>query len=113
MFLHQLISSSPLVELGLYCIQLQDERDWSFIVESMDLSLLEILDTGSVSTGQLFLSTHASDLFFFEDGSSSQRYKVCQGSPARSPSGHRPFVGEEAFEPPETLALLYNSGSVY
>lgn len=64
MFLHQLISSSPLVELGLYCIQLQDERDWSLIVESMDLSLLEILDTGSVApVSSFYQRTHWTFLF--------------------------------------------------
>lgn len=63
LFMHQLISSSPLVELDLRCVQLQDERDWSLIVESMDLSLLRILDIGSVITSQLFSSTHAMDLF--------------------------------------------------
>lgn len=63
LFLHQLISSSPLVELDLRCIQLQDEHDWSLIVESMDLLLLRILDIGSVITSQLFSSTHAMDLF--------------------------------------------------
>ncbi|KAI9235063.1 MAG: hypothetical protein BYD32DRAFT_470767 [Podila humilis] len=63
LFLHQLISLSPLVELDLRCIQLQDKQDWSLIVESMDLSLLRILDIGSVITSQLLSLTHAMDLF--------------------------------------------------
>lgn len=62
LFLRQLISSSPLVELNLRCVQLQDEHDWLLIVESMDLSQLRILDAGSVITRQLFSSAYAVDL---------------------------------------------------
>lgn len=62
LFLHQLIFASPLVELHLKLVQPRENCDWSLIVESLDFSLLEILDVGTFSLNQI-LVTNAMDLF--------------------------------------------------
>ncbi|KAG0033745.1 hypothetical protein BGZ82_005991 [Podila clonocystis] len=63
LFLDQVIFSSPLVELHLKNVELEDECDWEPIVEGMDFLLLEILDISAIITKQLNSGTNALGLF--------------------------------------------------
>lgn len=44
-------------------IQLQDERDWTFLAESLDSSPLRTLDIGWCSMSQLLSAKHSTDIF--------------------------------------------------
>ncbi|KAG0337621.1 hypothetical protein BG000_005209 [Podila horticola] len=43
LFIHNLINSSPLVDLSLETIQLQDNQDWDLVINAIDFSHLEVL----------------------------------------------------------------------
>ncbi|KAG0340651.1 hypothetical protein BG000_011429 [Podila horticola] len=62
LFLQHLIFSSPLVELHLKNVQLQDKRDWALLVDTVDLTSLQTLDLGEHGFRQLLSVPHAIDL---------------------------------------------------
>ncbi|KAG0340654.1 hypothetical protein BG000_011432 [Podila horticola] len=66
LFLQRLIFSSPLVELHLRSVQLQDKRDWILVIDIVDLSLLQVLDLGEHGFMQLLSMPHVIDLFVSE-----------------------------------------------
>ncbi|KAF9382809.1 hypothetical protein CPC16_009192 [Podila verticillata] len=59
LIIFQLICASPMVELCLQNIRLQESRDWELIVDGLDFSLLKMLDLGSACIGQLISMPHA------------------------------------------------------
>ncbi|KAI9232403.1 MAG: hypothetical protein BYD32DRAFT_491267 [Podila humilis] len=59
----QLISASPIIELCFQNAQLQESRDWELIVDSVDYSLLKVLDLGAACIGQLVSIPDAANLF--------------------------------------------------
>lgn len=63
LFLEMVIFASPLVELHLENIDLEDECDWELIVEGVDFSLLEILNASDVTSNYLNSGANALDLF--------------------------------------------------
>lgn len=63
LFIHQLIHSSPLVELYFKNVLLQDKRDWRLIVECIDSLLLETFGLCQGSTAQLVDAREAWELF--------------------------------------------------
>ncbi|KFH74192.1 hypothetical protein MVEG_01405 [Podila verticillata NRRL 6337] len=63
LLIHQMVSSGLLIELNLTNVQLQDERDWTFLVESLDSSPLKTLDMGWCSMNQLLSAKYSVDLF--------------------------------------------------
>jgi len=63
LFIHQLISASPIVELCFLNVQLQEVRDWTLLVESIDFSMLKTLDLGTACTDQLVSTSEAANLF--------------------------------------------------
>lgn len=63
LLVHQMVSSGLLIELHLRNVQLQDERDWTFLVESLDSSPLKILDMGWCSMNQLLSAKYPTDIF--------------------------------------------------
>ncbi|KAG0339225.1 hypothetical protein BG000_002594 [Podila horticola] len=66
LFVHQLLSTSPLAELHLVDVQLQDGRDWVLLISSIDLSLLQTLDLGEHGVIQFLSVPDAVDLFVSE-----------------------------------------------
>ncbi|KFH63748.1 hypothetical protein MVEG_10441 [Podila verticillata NRRL 6337] len=63
LFIIQLISASPMVELCFQNVRLQESRDWELIVDSVDFSLLKMLDLGAACIGQLISMSYAANLF--------------------------------------------------
>ncbi|KFH74050.1 hypothetical protein MVEG_01263 [Podila verticillata NRRL 6337] len=53
LFIHRLLYSSPLVELSLENVRLREDHDWHFIMESIDLALMESLSLCMSSASQL------------------------------------------------------------
>ncbi|KAG0359645.1 hypothetical protein BG005_000438, partial [Podila minutissima] len=62
LFVQRLLETSPLEELHLKNIELQDKRDWIRIVQSMDMSMLDIFELTKSSRSQ-FMATEAVDLY--------------------------------------------------
>ncbi|KAF9382812.1 hypothetical protein CPC16_009195 [Podila verticillata] len=52
-----------MLELCFQNVRLQKSRDWELIVDSLDFSLLKILDLGSACIGQLISMPNAADIF--------------------------------------------------
>lgn len=63
LFLHQLISSSPVMELRLKNVQMHDKRDWILIIEGLDPLSLETLHLCTSGSSQLMSATDAFGLF--------------------------------------------------
>ncbi|KFH63732.1 hypothetical protein MVEG_10425 [Podila verticillata NRRL 6337] len=63
LFIHNLVCSSQLADLHFRNVQLQDRRDWTLILDSIDFSLLRILDLGIACTDQLVSTPEAANLF--------------------------------------------------
>ncbi|KAF9381437.1 hypothetical protein CPB97_007755, partial [Podila verticillata] len=63
LFIFQLICASPMVELCFQNVQLQEYRDWALIVDSVDYSLLKMLDLDAACVGQLVSMPDAAHLF--------------------------------------------------
>ncbi|KAG0081295.1 hypothetical protein BGZ93_002730, partial [Podila epicladia] len=63
LFLQRLIFSSPLVDLRLRNIQLQDRRDWALLIHSIDISFLQTLDLDEHGATQFLSEPNAVDLF--------------------------------------------------
>ncbi|KAF8933126.1 hypothetical protein BGZ52_008542, partial [Haplosporangium bisporale] len=63
LFIHNLVCSSQLVDFHLRNVKLQDGCDWTLIIDSIDFSLLKILDLGVACTEQLVSTPEAANLF--------------------------------------------------
>ncbi|KAG0345351.1 hypothetical protein BG005_001330, partial [Podila minutissima] len=63
LFIHRLIFMSPLVEIFIEEVLLQDKRDWALIVEGMDPSLSKTFGLYTSSYTQFMSSVEAVDLF--------------------------------------------------
>lgn len=63
LFIHQLVYNSPLIELYLMNVQLQDKNDWFLIIGSVNFSLLKILNLCASSFKELISKLETIDLF--------------------------------------------------
>lgn len=84
LFIHRLLYSSPLVELSLENIRLKEDRDWHFIMESIDLALMESLSLCKSSTSQLMSINGAVDPVIWSFGT-IMRYEARLVWPSLTP----------------------------
>ncbi|KFH63799.1 hypothetical protein MVEG_10492 [Podila verticillata NRRL 6337] len=68
LFIFQLICASPMLELCFQNVQLQESRDWELVVDSVDYSLLKMLDLGAACISQLVSMPDAANLFISRVG---------------------------------------------
>lgn len=59
----QVVNESPLVELNLSNVELQDKHDWMVLVDSMDLSILTTFGLNSSCRNQFVSNVNAVDLY--------------------------------------------------